>query len=156
MVSNYLLPNKYKKVGWFLLIPSLVLGFLFTIGIEYNINTTVFAFWFDDIMEDLVLFSFIKENIYNEIIGICLLISLALVAFSKEKNEDEYISRVRLDSLLWATYINYGLLFLAIIFIYGIPFQTIMIYNMFTILLIFIIRFNIVLFITKRQMENEK
>src|ERR1700749_487378 len=38
-----------------------------------------------------------------------LVIGLLLVAFSKEKIEDEQIWQLRADSLQWAIYVNYGI-----------------------------------------------
>ena len=64
----------------------------------------------------------------------------------KEKKEDEYISKLRLSSLLWAVLINYTLLLLAFLFVYGEPFIPIIIYSMFTVLIIFIARFNYILY----------
>lgn len=84
----------------------------------------------------------LDNNILNEILGIIMIISSVLVAFSKEVNEDEYISKIRLESLVWAVYLNYAILLLAFVFVYGMSFLWVMIFNMFTILIFFIIRFN--------------
>jgi uncharacterized membrane protein YfcA len=88
------------------------------------------------------IFAFMDDNILNEIIGILVLVSSILVAFSKEKTEDEYISKIRLESLVWAVYLNYGILLFSFLFFYGFSFLWVMIFNMFTILLFFIFRFN--------------
>ena len=88
------------------------------------------------------VFSMIDNNILNEIIGVMLIISFLLVAFSKERQEDELIAKIRLESLVWATYVNYAVLLFSMIFIFGMSFLWVMIFNMFTILLFFIIRFN--------------
>ena len=61
---------------------------------------------------------------------------------SEAEKMDEMISKIRLESLVWATYINYGILLLAMIFVYDMSFLWVMILNMFTILIFFIIRFN--------------
>jgi hypothetical protein len=84
----------------------------------------------------------INNNILNEILGVLVIISLLLVAFSKERSEDEYISKIRLESLVWAVYVNYGILLVSFLFIFDLAFYWIMLFNMFTILLFFIIRFN--------------
>jgi len=64
-----------------------------------------------------------------------------MIIFSKEKIEDEFINTIRLNALQWAVFTNYLCLLLAIIFVYGIPFFNIMVYNMFTVILIYIPRF---------------
>ena len=79
-----------------------------------------------------------------------------MVGFSKEKQEDEFIAEVRLNSLLWAVAVNYILLLLAFIFVYGTPFLQVMIYNMFTILVIFIARFHYILYKNCKTFSDEK
>ena len=79
-----------------------------------------------------------------------------MVGFSKEKNEDEYIANLRLSSLMWAVWVNYVLLLLCFIFVYGMGFLHVMIYNMFTVLIIFIGRFNLILFKNKMISADEK
>jgi hypothetical protein len=51
-------------------------------------------------------------------IGTALLmaIGLFLVAFSRERIEDEQIAQLRLDSLRWAVFINYIVLIISLIF----------------------------------------
>ena len=77
-----------------------------------------------------------------------------LIAFAKEKVEDEFISKLRLTSLLWAISINYILLLIGILTVYGLDFLNVLFYNMFTPLVIFIIRFNFLYY--KYSRENEK
>ena len=84
----------------------------------------------------------VANNILNEILGVLIIISTFLVAFSKEKSEDEYISKIRFESLAWAVYFNYAILILTILFIYDFAFLWVMVFNMFTVLLFFIVRFN--------------
>jgi len=144
MKLNYLFPHRYKKIGWIILIPSLILG-LYALITDYSpdfFDTRVLAISADEIFSEKKIFGIVKDNILNEINGILIIISLLLVAFSKELNEDEYISKIRLESLVWATYFNYGLLLFSIIFFYGFAFLWIMEFNMFTILIFFIFRFN--------------
>ncbi|MDA3820937.1 MAG: hypothetical protein PF590_10820 [Candidatus Delongbacteria bacterium] len=105
---------------------------------------------------DAVFFDMIENNVFNELAGILLIVSLVFIAFSREKQEDEYISKIRLESLLWATYINYGILVLSLIFLYNFAFFWVMIFNMFTLLIIFIVRYYIMLNKMKREMTNEE
>ena len=91
-------------------------------------------------------FTIINVHLINTIVGLLFIAGGLLVGFSKEKNEDEYISRLRLSSLLWAVLVNYALLSVAFVFVYDTAFLSVMVYNMFTVLIIFIIRFNYILF----------
>ena len=144
MKVNYLFPNKFKKIGWLLLIPSAIIG-LVTLIYEYEPSFLDFnlpAIFIDDLFKEQKLYGMVKNNILNEILGILIIISSLFVAFSKEKLEDEYISKIRLDSLVWAVYFNYGILLFSFLFIFDFSFLWVMIFNMFTVLLFFIIRFN--------------
>jgi hypothetical protein len=157
MELKFLLPNKYKKIGLIIFAPSFVLGILFMLGIGIKINFPVFAFWAKAEHQLGSAFFFLKENdIYNELLAFVLIISLGLIAFSKERFEDEYIGKIRLESLLWAVIINYILLLLALVLVYDLEFYSILTYNMFTILILFVIRFNFVLYLNRKQMDNEK
>ena len=144
MKLNYLFPSKYKKIGWFIFIPTLLFG-LFTIIFDFEpefLDVKAFSFFSDDLFKEDVYFGMTKNNILNEILGVLMIIGSVLVAFSKEVNEDEYISKIRLESLVWAVYLNYAILLVAIVFVFGFSFLWVMIFNMFTILIFFIIRFN--------------
>ena len=158
MKTNYLFPNKYKLIGWILLIPSTIIGVIITNqGYEPDfLDFNVPAIFIDELFGEKQFMVMVKNNILNEIIGVLIIISSLLVAFSKEKNEDEYISKIRLDSLVWAVYFNYGILLLSFIFIYDFSFLWVMIYNMFTILLFFIIRFNWQISKLKKLITDEK
>jgi hypothetical protein len=83
-----------------------------------------------------------EQNLLDEILGGLVILGSMMVAFSKEKVEDEYIAKIRLDSLAWAVYFNQGLLFLSLFFVYGMSFLWVMIFNLFTLTWFFIARFN--------------
>lgn len=157
-MQKLLLPNKFKKIGWIILVPSIIFGVILMVtDFEFlKINLPVFAFFSGGIFESTKPFSFIQTNITNTIAGVCFIVGAMFVSFSKEKNEDEYISELRLSSLLWAVFVNYILLIIAFLFIYGTAFLTIMLYNMFTVLIIFIVRFNYVLYRNSKGISNEE
>jgi len=145
MKLNFLFPNKFKRIGWFTLIPSAIIG-LSTLIYEYEpsfLDFNVPAIFVDELFSvNKKTFRMVTNNILNEILGVLIIISTFFVAFSKEKSEDEYISKIRFDSLAWAVYFNYAILILTILFIYDFAFFWVMVFNMFTVLLFFIVRFN--------------
>ena len=96
------------------------------------------------------------NNVLNEICGVLIILSGLLVAFSKEKEEDELISMIRLESLVWATYWNYAILLLGFVLVYDMAFLTVMVFNMFTILILFIIKFNWALHKLKKSLLYEE
>ena len=145
MKLNFLFPSKFKRIGWFTLIPSAIIGLL-TLIYEYEpsfFDFNVPAIFVDELFSvNKKTFRMVTNNILNEILGVLIIISTFLVAFSKEKSEDEYISKIRFESLAWAVYFNYAILILTLLFIYDFAFLWVMVFNMFTVLLFFIVRFN--------------
>ena len=163
MKTRFLLPNKFKMIGWFLLIPSSILGilqifYLAGSGLKFldlkvfTIYSGSFAPW----GSTTVVFGFDEVNLTGTIIGILFILGAVMVAFAKEKHEDEFIAKIRLESFLWATYINYAILLFCFLFFYGIGFMYVMIFNMFTIIILFIVRFNYVLYRSTKSLRYEK
>ncbi len=157
-MKELLFPHRFKKIGWSILIPSFIVGLYLMLN-DYNIlewHIKMFVIFADEILGDSSAFGIAEVNITNTIVGVLFIVGLLLVGFSKERNEDEYISSMRLSALLWAVFINYILLILAFIFIYGLPFLNVMLYNMFTVLILFIIRFHYLLIRNAKSFNDEK
>jgi hypothetical protein len=146
MKSNYLLSNKFKIPGWILLSLGIIAGiFLSITGFESDLlEMNVFSIYSDNdpFSSSGGFFKIIRNSIVDEIVALVIIIGGLLVGFSKEKIEDEFIYKIRTDSLVWAIVFNYITLMFAIVFIYEFTFFDVLVYNMFTPLLFFIIRFN--------------
>ena len=84
-----------------------------------------------------------------------VLIGLFLIAFSKEKIEDEQIIQLRLDSLRWAIYLNYGILVFSLVFTHGSDSKHILMLNIWLPLLFFILRFQWVLYRLNRSVKSD-
>ncbi|MEO9144831.1 MAG: hypothetical protein ABI237_04680 [Ginsengibacter sp.] len=158
MSSNLLLPNKYKRIGWSILIPAIILGIISIITDfeSFPVKTKVFALINGAFPEKNQYFTFINTNITITVIGILFIIGALLVGFSKEEKEDEFIAKLRLSSMLWAVIVNYILLLLSFIFVYGDAFLQVMLYNLFTVMIIFIARFNYILYRSSKSVYDEK
>ena len=154
MSKSLLLSNKFKKIGWMIFIPSLVTGLCLAFtGFEPGWLSGKMLSVFPSLSSDRY-FAVVHVNFVNTIVGLLFISGGLLVGFLKEKNEDEYIARLRLASLLWAVLVNYILLSVAFVFIYDTAFLSVMIYNMFTVLLIFIVRFNYILFRNSKSLSR--
>lgn len=159
MQTRYLLPNYLKKIGWILFVPSLLVGsYLWLSGHEFDnaLVTNVFAIWTDDIFVKDYFFSFIENGVLDEILTTCIITGGLFVGFSKEKDEDEFIAQLRTESLIWATYVNAIIFLLATLFVYGIPYFTIMVFNSFTMIIFFVIRFQFLIYKSKRALSHEE
>ena len=144
---NFLLSNKFKRPGWVLLLIGIVM-WLTLLGFEFEsnlLNTKVLAIWSDDFLSNdgsTRIFRILENDIIDEIITLIIITGGLMVSFSKEKIEDEFIAGLRLNSLKWAFLVNYTVLILATVFVYGVSYFNILVFNMFTPLIIFIARFN--------------
>lgn len=144
MTTTFLLPHKYKTLGWFLLAIGLIGGiYLLFNDLESDLlKVPVFSIFDEPIIGQKGTFHIIENSIIDELTSIFIIIGGLLVGFTKEKIEDEYIAKLRTESLIWAIVFNYIILFLGIMFVYGLSFFQVLVFNMFTPLLFFIIRFN--------------
>lgn len=158
MATKLLLPYSCKRIGWFILIPVTLVGIWLTFS-EYEVSWLewkIFALYNSAPLGPATWFNWTDINVSNTLLGVLFIISAIMVGFSKEKYEDEFIRELRLSSLLWAVWIHYALLLLAFLFVYGVGFLTVMVYNMFTILLLFIIRFNYLLYKQSKNLPSEE
>ena len=157
MKTNYLLPNKYKTIGWVLPILGLIFGtFIWSTEYESDLLTIkVLSIFNDDQLFDSnkKLFKIIKNNIIDELAAFAIIFGGLIVGFTKEKIEDEFIYKLRKDSLVWAIIFNYIILAFTIALVYNFTFFHILVFNMFTPLLFFIIRFNFLKFKSRSHEE---
>ncbi len=161
MKTRYLFPHKYKALGWILFGIGMILGITLSFNeFEYpDWTAKVFPLIAEkeaELFTRNVRMEWSDNNIADEVASILIIIGGILVAFCKLKDEDEYTSIIRMESLIWATYVNFIVLILSIIFVYDMPFFHVMIYNMFTILLFFILRFHFVMFRTRKILIHEE
>jgi len=156
MKTKFLLPNRFKYVGWAIALPALI---LMVLSLHYE-----FAFQFlhyqspkgGQFMSDNdFLWNIHDENFTNEIGSLILISGLLMIAFSREKDEDERIAKLRLESLLWAVLVNSILIMLSIVFIYGVDFLNVMVYNICTPLILFIARFNLLRYFERKEINKE-
>jgi membrane protein CcdC involved in cytochrome C biogenesis len=132
-----LLPHRFQKIGYILLVPCVILGIAY-IGWDWEIPFLSYS-------GKHLVFNLSNENFTDELAAAGTILSLMLIVFSKEKVEDEAIQFFRLASLQWAVIVNYLVLLVCLFVFYGGDFLSVMIYNMFTVLILFVIRFRIVL-----------
>ncbi len=148
MKSTLLLPSRFKLIGLILLIPSLVLGLLFRFrDFTFDFLTLTRSHSFVN-GKNINLDE--QINLTDELALTGLIVGLLFIAFARLKQEDEFIHHTRLQSWQWSVLINYGLLLVATWLVHGFAYIDVMMYNMLTVLIIFIIRFHIVLFRNKR------
>lgn len=163
MNIRFLLAHRYKQLGWWLFFPSLILASLvFFSGYEPDwldvkvvslFNDNVIFIGDNDADKGFKIFNLTKNNVANEITGVLLLLSCMLIVFGRERDEDEMIMKLRLESLLWAALVNGLLTLFCLIFTYDFTFYFVMVFNLYWLFLLFIVRFHWVLGKFRREAE---
>lgn len=142
-----LFPNKFKKPGAWVFYPTALVGLIYLFVFDGELPGGVsLEVWIPALLHDDFLVKesgiFIKNNIGDEILTILIIVSGFLTGFSQEKVEDEYIAKMRSDSLVWSLFINYSMVLLATLSVFGFYFLNVMMVQMFAILLVFNLRFS--------------
>lgn len=147
-MKTYLFPHKCKAIGLVVFVTGLLFSLIF--------NNYFDGFW--EVSPYWVINSFPGGKVDLTLTISCSLMIVGglLACFSKEKIEDEFIANLRLNSLLWAVFINYLLLLIGVVIVYGLDFLYILLYNIFTPMIIFLVRFNFLLFKNSRLRSYEK
>ena len=137
---NYLFNYKYKKIsGWifYLLIP-VGLFLLLTERIQDIFVVNVFSiFSYEWIGSERTGFGWIENGLGDEIFTLLIIASGLINSFSKEKIEDELISRIRLESLSLSVFISFGLIIISTFLVFDINYMYVLVFNLFLIILLF-------------------
>ncbi len=140
-MKNYLFSNRFKTLSGWVFYLSLIIGFILWISDTFDDNLVISV---PDLFGTSGLFDggsgWIKNGVLDELFTVLIIISGLIHSFSKEKVEDELIGKLRLDSLIWSLYVNYGLVILATLLIYDMMYFNVLIFNLFTIILFFNLR----------------
>lgn len=146
MNTLQLFPHRFKMIGWFIFIPSLILGLISLSGVM-NFEISLPVIYNSGFLnnEDQGFLQTADIDLFPNLFGVLIIIGGILVGFSKEKIEDEYISSLRLKSVFWSLISTYSIVLILFISIFGTLFFTAMIFSMFLPLVLYVFRFNYLL-----------
>lgn len=133
------LPNKIRIYGWVILLFGLILGvirFYFGIKPEF-LNIKVFAVYSKYFETNY--FKVIENHVSEELTALLILVGLFVISFTKEKIENESVSAIRYKSFILTFYINTQIIVLSFLFVYGFGFINILVINVFSPFIIYII-----------------
>ncbi|WP_449438358.1 hypothetical protein [Pedobacter steynii] len=147
MKNQFLLPAKFRLIGWITFLLFFALGILTE---SYGYDIPGFQIYYPK--EG----SFAGYNLTNELAFLGTIIGLLMISFARHINEDELISKIRLESWKWAVLINYAILLILNFTSYGLGFVFIVTYNVLTLLLVYIIRFYYSLYLLNRNLKNSE
>ncbi|ARN77640.1 hypothetical protein BST97_06325 [Nonlabens spongiae] len=158
MTSKFLFAHQHRL--WSSLL--FIISFLALIFVDfYDFRPEIFdvvvfsPFEKDHMFSDITGNYWQGNNVLDEILTIIAIVSGLIWAFSKERIEDEMISELRKQSLILSVYINYGFYILATIFVYGMDFLKVLMLNVFTVLIFFLIIFNWKKYQLKKSSDEE-
>ena len=146
---SYLFSNKFKKTSGVVFYLSILVGLflLLTDRIQDIFVVNVFSIfsyeWFGSEPKG---FGWIENGLGDEIFTLLIIVSGLINSFSKEKIEDELISRIRLESLSLSLFISYGLIIIATFLVFNINYMYVLVFNLFLIILLFNLIFKFRLF----------
>lgn len=146
-----LLPFNARYYGYVLLFLSIILAiirFYFDIKLKV-LDVKVFAVYSKYFETNY--FTLISNHISEELIALGLILGLLLINFSSEKIETEVTQSLRYKALILTFYINSFFLIFSVLFIYGFVFINVIVLNLFTPLIFYIIIFKILLFRSNSQ-----
>lgn len=154
MKTNYLFPFRFAKIGWIMLVVFVLFGF-FVVD-KYPIEVYVPSLLTTPIIgpRSSNVIDFFKDDITNEIAIIGILVSLLFIAFSKDKNEDECIAKIRGESLVWAVIASSIVVIISTLFLYGCTYLYFLEFNLFLLFVLFIIKFKIAMYKFNKLRDN--
>lgn len=153
MKTSYLFPTVFCKIGWSLFIPSLLFGlcYLFISDNAIDIGGTKTFALFDGLTETSLFCITDNTSWTDEFIIILLTISLLFIGFSREEDEDECIANIRMNSIVWAIMVNSIILIVGTLLIFGLPYFNFMAIHMFSLMLLFIIKYKTAVYLFRRN-----
>jgi hypothetical protein len=143
---------KFKYVGLLLLLSGLILTLLNQIH-RLKIRLPVLAVHSSYIQTKY--FTIITTNIFEEITLLCLLAGFLLLVFSKERVEMKAYETLREESWKSVIFLNSALLVFSILFIYGKGFIAVLILNLFTPFIFYLMVFMIKKAKLKQNKDNK-
>ena len=145
---SYLFNNKFKKIsGWvFYLSIPIGLFLMLTDRIQDIFVVNVFSIFSHDWIGSERGFGWIENGLGDEVFTLLIIISGLVNSFSREKIEDELISRIRLESLSLSLFISFGIIIVSTLLVFNINYMYVLIFNLFLIILLFNLIFKFRLF----------
>ncbi len=160
--TKLLLPTGFKTLGWWMLAAGAALFLVYSV-VPYGYlpacwNDFRALFGLERLSIQVNHFSGFdaESNLVLTLTGLLLVVGGVFVGFSRMRDEDEFIGQMRYESLVVALYVNSGLMVLALVFVWGVDFLKVMMYNVFSTLVVFLLCFYFRLFVAKRRLGHEE
>lgn len=137
-MKKLLLPYRWKLAG-IVLSSAGAISALFYSLFDFKFKMTVFAVY-SSFLDTKILQTF-NTNVAEEITLALLIIGLSLIVFSKEKDETAGLEAIRSKAMARAIIFNNIFLLFSVLFIYGTGFIAILVLNVVSLQLIYLMFF---------------
>ncbi len=148
-MKNLLLPYYFKIIGIFLLVTGIALA-IFYIWFDFRFTIPVFAVY--SVFLETKIFETFRTNFADELTLLFLICGLGMIVFSRQKTEFAGLDLIRFKALSLAVITNTVFLLLSVIFVYGSGFMGILVFNVISLFVFYLIIF----FFIKRKKSVEK
>ena len=115
---------------------------------DYTLRIPVFAVYSSFLATKY--FTSFKTNFFDELTLLLLISGLALIVFTKEKNETEDLDTVRFRAFFRAWVANTVFLLFSVIFVYGSGFIVVLVLNIFSLFIFYLLFF----YLRKREKKE--
>ncbi len=137
-MKNFLFPFPLKFLGLFLTVAGTILA-VFYLLFDFRLTLPVFAV-FSSFLETKMFVTF-RTNFADELILLLLITGFGFLVFSKERQENEILEKVRLNAIFKALYANTVFLLFSVLFIYGGGFMGVLIFNLISVQVFYVVFF---------------
>jgi hypothetical protein len=142
-MKKLLFPHRYQRISGIIFYLSLLIGGWLYFSdsmeaIEWLTCTVPNIFKSDNPFGEGA--SWISNNITDELLTVIIIVSGVVHSFSREKEEDELTGSLRTEALTWSMLVNYALVLLATLLIFGLAFWHVMVFHLFNLLVLFNLR----------------
>lgn len=145
-MKKYLLPHFFQPAGLIIFLFGMVFSILrFYAGIKPKfLDVKVFALYSTYL--DTKYLKTISNNIGEELSGFLTILGLFLMTFSREKNEIDHFSALRLKAFMITGYLWAAIILASFWLIFGLAFVNVMSLNLVLPLFLYIIIFRMLLY----------
>lgn len=152
--TKYLLSNKFKRYGWVLFICGCCIGLARFIP---EVSSLTLPFPIIDFSSKVISMKMSNIDITGISAMLLIIVGSLLASMSKEKVEDEFVNKMRLESLVWALYVNFIIVILCILLLDGFTLILgVATFNLFALPTIFTLRFKYSLYKAVKGIRNEE
>lgn len=120
-MKKFLFPHVFRRIGWIILVPTLLLGVI--------------------LLSDILNIYGIMETVIADTAIIGIAIGSLFICCSRERIEDEMTSTIRVNSLLTSFYTYIVFLIICTLAVNGIAYLYVMAASLIMLPMIFVIRF---------------